>query len=106
MNKKLTLSLNKFVRYAILIIYCLFSLFPFIWMVSASFKRAQDVLIVPIRWIPPVWQPGNYLQALLKPRFVGYSMLDFLLNSIFVASITAILSIVLATFTGYGFAKF
>jgi ABC-type glycerol-3-phosphate transport system permease component len=106
MNRKYTRSFKTILRYAILILYCLFSLFPFIWMLSASFKRAQDVLVVPIQWIPPVWQPGNYLQALLKPRFAGYSMADFLLNSIFVATITALLSIGLATFTGYGFAKF
>ena len=98
--------LNRLLKYLALILYCLFSIIPFVWMLSASFKRAQDVLVVPIKWIPPVWQPGNYAQALLKPRFAGYSLGNFLLNSIFVATITALLSIALATFVGYGFAKF
>jgi multiple sugar transport system permease protein len=75
-------------------------------MLSASFKRPEDVLTVPIQWIPPIWRPDNYPQALLEPRFAGYSISTFMLNSIFVAVITSLLSIGLSTFVGYGFAKF
>jgi multiple sugar transport system permease protein len=75
-------------------------------MVSASFKRAEDVLTVPVQWIPPVWQPENYLQALLEPRFTGYSIGNFMLNSLVVALITSVLAVFLSTFIGYGFAKF
>jgi multiple sugar transport system permease protein len=48
--------------------YSIFNIVPFLWMVSASFKRPEDVLTIPIEWIPPVWQPGNYTQALFEPR--------------------------------------
>ncbi len=96
----------RFLKYLALSLYCLLGLVPFLWMVSASLKRPEDVLTVPIRWIPPVWQPGNYPQALFEPRFTGYSILDFMLNSLFVALITSLLSIGLSTFVGYGFAKF
>lgn len=75
-------------------------------MILAAFKRPQDVLTVPIKWIPPVWQPQNFLQALFEPRFAGFSLSTFMLNSIFVAVITSLLAIVLSTFVGYGFAKF
>jgi len=93
-------------KYAVLIPYALFSVLPFIWMLSASLKRPEDVLTVPVQWIPPVWQPRNYLQALLEPRFAGYSLSTFMVNSIFVALATSLLSVVLSTFVGYGFAKF
>ncbi|MBI3962118.1 MAG: carbohydrate ABC transporter permease [Deinococcus sp.] len=93
-------------KYLLLAGYCLFSLVPFLWMLSASFKRPQDVLVLPIRWIPQVWQPGNYPEALFEPRFAGFSISAFIGNSLFVAVITSLLSILLSTFVGYGFAKF
>jgi multiple sugar transport system permease protein len=64
------------------------------------------VLTIPIRWLPPVWQPGNYPQALFEPRFSGSSLSTFAFNSIFVAVVTSLASIVLSSFVGYGFAKF
>jgi len=97
---------SRILKYLMLGLYCVFSVVPFLWMLSASFKRPEDVLTVPIHWIPPVWQPGNYPKALLEPRFVGYSISHFMLNSLFVAVITSLLSIGLSTFVGYGFAKF
>ena len=96
----------RFARYALLILYSLFSLIPFLWMVSASLKRPEDVLTIPVQWIPPVWQPENYVRALFEPRFSGSSIAGFMLNSVVVALLTSLLSIGLSTFVGYGFAKF
>lgn len=93
-------------KYLVLILYSLFSVIPFIWMLSASLKRPEEVLTVPIQWLPLVWQPRNYLQALFEPRFAGYSISTFMINSLFVALVTSLLSIALSTFVGYGFAKF
>ena len=98
--------LLRIAKYAVLIGFSLISVFPFLWMVSASLKLPQDVLTVPIRWIPPVIQPGNYPTALFEPRFAGHTLWEFMLNSIVVAAVTSILSIGLSTFVGYGFAKF
>lgn len=99
-------SILRLVKYGVLILYAAFSLLPFVWMLSASLKPAGEVLDIPIRWIPSSIQWGNYVQALLEPRFVGYSLAHFMGNSIFVAVITALLTILLASFVGYGFAKF
>ena len=99
-------SSARAVRYMLLTLYGAFSVLPLVWMVSAAFKRPQDVLTIPIRWIPPVWQPGNFAQALLEPRFSGTNLLTFALNSILVAVVTSLASIVLSSFVGYGFAKF
>jgi multiple sugar transport system permease protein len=94
------------IKYAILTAYAVFSLLPFIWMFSASLKPAGEVLRVPIEWIPSSLQPQNYPQALFEPRFVGFTLAHFMGNSILVAVITAALTIGLASFVGYGFAKF
>jgi ABC-type glycerol-3-phosphate transport system permease component len=100
------LRVRRLITYTLLCVYGAFSLLPFVWMVSAAFKRPQDVLTIPIRWIPPVWQPGNFPQALLEPRFSGNSLSAFAVNSILAAIATSLASIVLSTFVGYGFAKF
>lgn len=97
---------KRALKYLVLGLYCVITLIPFLWMISASFKRPQDVLTVPVQWIPTVWQPQNYRQALFEPRFTGYSIADFMGNSLFVAVITSLLSVFLSTFIGYGFAKF
>jgi ABC-type glycerol-3-phosphate transport system permease component len=98
--------LRRAIKYALLILYCLFSLIPFIWMVSASLKAPGEVLKVPVQWIPTSFQWDNFRQALFEPRFAGFSLWDYLRNSVGVAVITSLLTIALATFVGYGFAKF
>jgi multiple sugar transport system permease protein len=94
------------VKYALLVVYAVFSLLPFVWMISASFKSVEDVLNIPIQWIPPSWHPGNYREALFEPRFGEIRMWDYMLNSILVALSTAGLTIILSILVGYGFAKF
>jgi ABC-type glycerol-3-phosphate transport system permease component len=93
-------------KYGLLAIYSLFSLIPFLWMISASVKPASDVLKIPTEWIPSRFQFGNIPQALFETRFAGYSLWNFAVNSVEVAVITAILTIGLSAFVGYGFAKF
>lgn len=93
-------------KYVLLVVYAIFSLVPFVWMVSASLKPAGEVLRVPIEWIPSSFQWSNFHQALFEPRFAGFSLWDYMRNSVGVAAITSLLTIGLATFVGYGFAKF
>jgi ABC-type glycerol-3-phosphate transport system permease component len=93
-------------KYAILVLYCVFSLAPFLWMLSASLKGPGEVLKVPIEWIPHSFHFENFAQALFEPRFSGFSMWTYAQNSIGVAVVTSLLSIVLSIFVGYGFAKF
>jgi multiple sugar transport system permease protein len=99
-------SLHRTVKYVLLGVYAIFSLLPLVWMLSASLKPAGEVLRVPIEWIPSSFQWNNFHQALFEPRFAGYSLWDYMRNSIGVAVITSLLTIGLATFVGYGFAKF
>lgn len=92
--------------YTFLAGFAAFSLVPLVWMISAGFKAPQDVLTVPVQWIPDEFLWGNFREALFAPRFSGISFARFLANSTFVATVTAMASIVLALMVGYGFAKF
>jgi multiple sugar transport system permease protein len=96
----------QYLKYAVLIIYSIFSLLPFVWMLSAALKPKEEVLRIPINWIPSSLQWDNFRVAMFEPRFGNFRMWDYMLNSISVALITALLAIMLSVFVGYGFAKF
>lgn len=98
--------LGGLTRHLILLVWAGFSVFPLLWMVSAAFKPADEVLIVPVKWIPSTWHPENFSQALLDERFAGHTFAQFLINSIVVATATALASVALSLMIGYGFAKF
>jgi multiple sugar transport system permease protein len=99
-------SAGLILKYALLVAYLVFALVPLAWMVSAAFKAREDVLTVPVEWIPPSWHPENFAKALLEPRFTGHSFGEFLTNSTIVATVTALAAVGLSIAVGYGFAKF
>jgi multiple sugar transport system permease protein len=99
-------SAGLILKYALLVAYLVFALVPLAWMVSAAFKAREDVLTVPVEWIPPSWHPENFAKALLEPRFTGHSFGEFLANSTIVATVTALAAVGLSIAVGYGFAKF
>jgi multiple sugar transport system permease protein len=77
-----------------------FALFPFYWMVSASFKNQADLLASP-----PVW--------LFKPTLSNYAgifadrrVTDGVAHSLVVATFTTLLSLVLGTPAAYALARF
>lgn len=78
-------------------------IFPFFWMVISSFKTNEDVLAVPIRWIPRVWNFGSYSSSL---TYAGYNFPRYFLNSAVVAFFSILLCLFLSTTAGYGFAKY
>lgn len=99
-------SATRYLKYAVLVVYSVFSLVPFLWMLSAALKPAGEVLKIPIEWIPSSFHWENFPTALLEPRFGGYRLWDYMLNSLGVAFSTTMLAVVLSLVVGYGFAKF
>lgn len=80
---------------------------PFLWMLSASFKIAADVLKLPIEWIPKsfyvdnfkiVWNIGN-----LAPRDYHFALSYF--NSIKISVINLVGAVITSSLAGYAFAK-
>lgn len=51
---------KKAILYILLILICMLTLLPLVWMLSASLKLDKDVFKIPIEWIPknPAW--SNY----------------------------------------------
>jgi len=90
---------------AALALACSVAIMPFLFMAGASLMPGRDVTTIPYRWIPekPLW--SNYRRA-LEGSDGDWIFLRNILNSFIVATTVATSSVFLASFTGYGLAKF
>jgi len=76
-------------------------IFPFLWMISASFKGINDVFEFPIRWIPnPITTRGYELLFSGKVPFAV-----FYKNSVIVSILGLIGTFFSCTLAGYSYAK-
>ena len=81
-------------------IFALMFIFPFLWMLSTSFKYEIDVMEFPVHLIPQRWNFQNYVTVFTKSDFPGYY-----LNSIKVTFITIIGELCITTMAAYAFAR-
>ena len=95
--------LARVLLYLLVITVGLVYLFPFVWMILSSFKLNKDVLAIPIRFLPPTWNFQSYLNAF---HYSDYDFPRYIFNSVFVAVFAVLLTVLLSTSSGYGFAKF
>lgn len=96
-------KMNKFAKiilYVAIIIICILTLLPLIWMLSASLKLDKDVFSIPIQWIPnnPQWK--NYVTIWTKIPF-GL----FVLNTTKLTVIITVIQLFTSSFAAYGFSK-
>jgi len=77
-----------------------FSLLPFLWFLTTSWKSATEIsAIPPVLWPSFHWE--HYHAALAH-----HGLLRYLANSAIVAGVTTIISIVIASLTAYALARF
>ncbi|RKX92026.1 MAG: carbohydrate ABC transporter permease [Spirochaetes bacterium] len=93
----------KIALYIGLSIIGLIYIFPFIWMVLSSFKLNKDVLAIPIKILPPVWNFKSYYNAF---HYSDYDFPRYFLNNFIVTIFAVLLCLFLSTTAGYGFAKY
>jgi multiple sugar transport system permease protein len=74
---------------------------PIIWMVSTSFQAGEKMYQLTTEWIPAVWHPENFPNALSRAAFPL-----FFLNSAVVSVAVMVGNIVFCTLAGYGLAKY
>lgn len=77
---KRKISISKLLSYVILIIGSMFFLLPFIWMILTSIKPANEVMSMPLKWLPSKIMFQNYIDAYNSAPFKQYYI-----NSIIVA---------------------
>ena len=82
-------------------------LLPILWTTVASVTPARALLERPLRWLPSELDPSRYV-AILTPggvNGVGAGFLEAMGNSLFVATITVAIALVVSIFGAYAFAR-
>ena len=97
----------KIVMTLLMLAVALVMITPFLWMLSASMKRAADVMELPIRWIPPYFHINNYVEVW---NIGGAAKVDYhfgiaYFNSLKIAFINLFGSVLTSTQAGYAFGK-
>lgn len=86
---------------AFLVLWLVFTLFPFYFMVITAMKSAAETnLTVPTFW-PRDWFPQNFAGVFAEP-----TNFDALVDSFVIATGNTLLSLFLGTLAGYAFARF
>jgi len=89
------------VRLVIAVLLIIFSIFPILWVISASLNPTGTLATQTL--IPKNPGFGNYLTLLRMDQFPFW---NWFLNSIKIASITSVLSLAITTLAAYAFSRF
>ena len=82
-----------------LIAFILLAIFPFLWALSTSLKTPDQLLLFPPRFLPNPIEPENYLRAWQKGMGQGF------VNSIFVCTISVLLTVAFGALAAYAIAR-
>lgn len=94
---------NKLIVYGLLILGCLFTLVPFLWMLSTSFKSATEIVRLPPTLIPEKFTLQSYQTIFTDPRV---PLARFYLNSIIVSVSVVLMVLFTSSLAGYVFSKY
>jgi multiple sugar transport system permease protein len=93
------------VRYTILIALLVFIIAPFLFMITASFMPARDIISMPYPWVPKSLYTQNFLKA-IAGNDRSYMFFRSFFNSLVVATTVTVTTVLIASLTGYSLSKF
>lgn len=93
--------LYKLPRYALYIIIFLIFFFPFLWMITTSFKTLGETMTFPPSLFPKSIQWQNYYDA-----FAAIPFLKYLTNSLIVTSSVLVLQFLTVVSAAYAFSQY
>lgn len=102
-GKKSNVVLHKAGRvilYVVLIALALFTLIPFVWMLSSSLKLDREVFVYPMKWLPETFHWENYSLIWEKAP-----MLTYFKNTAIIALSVTFIQTLTSSFASYAFAK-
>jgi multiple sugar transport system permease protein len=88
--------------YLMLLFIVMFTVLPFLWMLSSSFKGAEAIRTIPIRWIPEHPTLEGYQRVF---NMQGFSFARSSLNSLLLAIACTIVAVGSAAMAAFVFAK-
>lgn len=103
MTREQKREINTFLRYVLLIVVGIIMVYPLVWMVGASFKTNSEIFS-SIGFIPkdPVFT--GYVKGFAG--YEGMTLLHFMANTYKIVIPKVVVTLISATITAYGFARF
>ncbi|MCA3260973.1 MAG: carbohydrate ABC transporter permease [Telmatospirillum sp.] len=101
-----TIDLWRWAGRAFLAVMMLFTLLPMVWMLLTSIKSGFAALQFPPQWWPNEPTLASYKKLLDPTSSVGEDFLRFFWNSLFVSTMSTILSVIVAVPAAYAFSRF
>lgn len=89
------------ITYTILILFIFISVFPFLWLVSTSFKGSEEIFLTPPKLIPEKFTLNNFKEIWTAIPFGRYYI-----NSFIVTLFVVIGNLFLGSLTGFILARF
>lgn len=99
MNRKTKKTITSVLRGIFLFLVCVACLAPFVWMVMVSFRNKVDIINPAKLIVAPTLK--NY-QSIIQDS----NIMHFFKNSLIVAVISTLISLLVGTFAAYGFARY
>lgn len=93
--------MNKFLKYALLTLVAFVFLFPILWVMVSSLKPQSELFTYPLTILPHTPTLQNYVKAFASGDFVTYYK-----NSMFVAVVATLITIIINVMAGYALSKF
>ncbi|SMQ72806.1 multiple sugar transport system permease protein [Plantibacter sp. VKM Ac-1784] len=91
----------KVVKFLFLGLWLVITVFPLYWIVVTSFKKPGAIFSYPLTYWPEVFSVENYLGLFSKAQFGTY-----VLNSLIVATIAAVVATFISMLSAYVLARF
>lgn len=82
---------RKVITVILVVIVCMFALFPFVWMISTSFKTAGEVYSKTPSFIPKAATMQGY-KEMLTTHSTTFNFMQWLGNSVIVSLLTTAFS--------------
>ncbi len=95
-------KVTKWVLTIVLLLAGLVSIYPFIFMLSSTFKPSGDVLSTPFQIIPKNFTLLNF-ETIFKNQY--FDFVQWYINTIIMTVLVLVFKYVIVTMTAYGFSK-
>ena len=86
--------------YAVLILFALIAVVPFIYLLSPSLRQSYELFTYPPQWIPKSLYWGNFSTVLHKTSYYRWG-----LNTLIFATSVTVITLMIDTLAGYAFAR-
>ncbi|MEC0329430.1 carbohydrate ABC transporter permease [Paenibacillus macerans] len=100
MDLKISRTLKSSLLYVMVLIFLGFILLPYVWQFLTSIKPLAEISAIPAKWVPSKINVEYYFNVFQKHPFARY-----LFNSVIVATITTVVSILIGASASYALAR-